>query len=205
MNNENFTERFKKIDFKKAIYPVISTVFFATIFITFFYSAKLLLVDINKVFFDINKDPSSLQIIEVNLDQYNLIAKKMNLNVQNREDYREQLQPEIKNEIATSTPSIPENVLDKKSIKIEILNSTKTKGLAAELKILLENRGFIVTKIGNQPLIEKITVIKIKDAINQSSIYGELLDIISQKYPSTTNQLLEDANEFDAIITIGNN
>jgi LCP family protein required for cell wall assembly len=51
----------------------------------------------------------------------------------------------------TSTVSNTETSLNivKSDIKIEILNSTKTKGLAANLKKELEQKGYIVDKIGD--------------------------------------------------------
>jgi polyisoprenyl-teichoic acid--peptidoglycan teichoic acid transferase len=48
---------------------------------------------------------------------------------------------------ATETKEV--NTIDKGDIKIEILNSTKTKGLASTLKNQLEQKGFEVDKIGD--------------------------------------------------------
>jgi LCP family protein required for cell wall assembly len=49
----------------------------------------------------------------------------------------------------TSTAGKEVNAIDKEDIKIEILNSTKTKGLASTLKNELEQKGFEVAKIGD--------------------------------------------------------
>ncbi len=166
---------FKNVKLKKIIYPIILGVFFIVVILIFIYSAKFLVNSINRSL-SLDVQYAESRIIKINLEKFYRIAKKMGIEISKLTIDDLQLtsdQQQISNNnlqettvVATTTAeTIPIVVeLDKKAVKISVLNSTKIKGLAGEIKTLLENNGFIVGAIGNYDSIQEKTFIKIKES-----------------------------------------
>lgn len=218
----NIQESIKKINFKKSAYPAISLLFFGIIALIFVYSIQFLLKNIDQAFLVINDNQIESQIIKVNLTDYYTIAKKFGIPIPTQEEIDnvqsattpinqptesvQQIQNSSTTESAvTSTIEIIASTSeqDKKTFVIEILNSTRTAGLASELKILLENAGFTISKTGNQTKTEEISLIKVKKSKLNSPFLTQIKEIVLTKYALGENQLLDETSTFDAIIVIG--
>lgn len=209
MNNfSNSFEKIKRLKLKQVVYPAIITVFITINVVLFAVTAKFLSSNINKAF-TVDEKTIEQKTTGIDMSNYFIIAKKMKLPIET-ETPAAQPTPETTDiqEATTTQEDQQENPVqveeNKTDLKIQILNSTKTKGLAGELKDILTNAGFIVGQTGNQEKTEKITAIKIKESKkNYDSSISELKTLISQKYAPGETQTLEENAEHDIVIVIG--
>lgn len=104
---------------------------------------------------------------------------------------------------STTTPKARE---DKTLLNISILNSTKTNGLAGNLKKTLEQNGYKNITAGNTETLNDHTVIKIGSSTKSQyeTTLKELLTILQAQYPNTA---IEEDNQLptgtDTQIIIG--
>jgi len=222
MDQKQLLEKFKSLEWKKLIYPAISGFFFIITLLLFLSGAKFLSNSINKTF---TVESSSIEsdLTRINFNNLDVVAKKLGIEIKSSETSTSPNptpvevpapQPEPppvsqnENEVAgpvAPTPAPTPAVEDKKSLKIEVLNSTKTAGLAGELKTLIENSGYVVEKTGNSSPVAETTSIKVK-AETQSAFptsVAELKQIVSSKYSSAAIDTLEPDSPYNIVITIG--
>ena len=196
----------KNLKFKKIIYPVIFGVFFIGVILIFIYSAKFLVSSIDKSL-SLDIQYASSRIIKIDFEKFYKVAKKMGIEISKSTIDEQQIDNNNLQEttvVATTTPEIIPIVseVDKTAVKISVLNSTKTKGLAGELKTILENEGFIVGAVGNYDPIQERTFIKIKESRKD---YNPLIKkVIEEKYQLADDQALNETDIYDIIIIIGN-
>jgi hypothetical protein len=104
--------------------------------------------------------------------------------------------------VATSpTPTI---TLNKATLKIQVLNGTEGKGVAAKARDALTAAGYSEISVGNAETSDyELTVISIKPS-KKAYLDGLKKDLEEAKYnlESETDNLTE-GNEFDAIVVIG--
>lgn len=207
-NNNNFKEKIKKLKPKGFIYPAVSAVFFAAILWTFISAAGFISKAINKIFTAGSEGAVESQIVKVDLDNYYLVAKKLGLNTEPPNEETPPVEtPAVETQQITTTtePIVPpqEEIIDKSAVKIQILNSSGVKGLAAELKTLFSDNGFTAVETGNQSKAEETTLLKIKAAKQNSRLAEELKNIVASKYSSVETQTLDEQSAFDAVVIIG--
>ena len=196
----------KNLKFKKIIYPVIFGVFFIGVILIFIYSAKFLVSSIDKSL-SLDIQYASSRIIKIDFEKFYKVAKKMGIEISKSTIDEQQIDNNNLQEttvVATTTPEIIPIVseVDKTAVKISVLNSTKIKGLADELKTILENNGFIVGAVGNYDPIQERTFIKIKESRKD---YNPLIKkVIEEKYQLADDQTLSETDVYDIIIIIGN-
>ena len=196
----------KNLKFKKIIYPVIFGVFFIGVILIFIYSAKFLVSSIDKSL-SLDIQYASSRIIKIDFEKFYKVAKKMGIEISKSTIDEQQIDNNNLQEttvVATTTPEIIPIVseVDKTAVKISVLNSTKIKGLADELKTILENNGFIVGAVGNYYPIQERTFIKIKESRKD---YNPLIKkVIEEKYQLADDQALNETDIYDIIIIIGN-
>lgn len=197
---------------RKFIYPSVLAILLAFIILILkeiiLFSGSVL----NEVFQD-NTTILENQLIKIDKENYRVVSNK--LGIQNPEQSlilpkvievnetvsstAELINAPSTSEVVTTSSSTPLNQKPKETFTIAILNSTKTKGLAGELKENLEKNSFAVIKIGNISSVNKGTVLRVKTG---SEDYAEeLLEIISNKYPVVKESDIDQ--EFDYIIIIG--
>lgn len=204
----NFFEKIKRLKLKQIVYPVIMAAFIALNAALFIMTAKFLSANINKAF-TVDEKTIEQETAGIDLPNYFIIAKKMKLPLETETSAAQPTPETINIQETTTIQETPQDNLvqmkkNKTDLKIQILNSTKTKGLAGELKDILTDAGFTVWQIGNQDETEKITAIKIKESKkNYDSSINELKTLISQKYALEEMQTLEENAEYDIVIIVG--
>ncbi len=194
-NNISLRESLKKLKLQDFVYPSVIVIFLCVTIIVFFFATQFISKNINRIF--TAEDVGKAQAL--NLDQYKLVAKKLNIVVAEEGVPVPEETTIIAPEAATSTPVVVS--LDKESITITVKNSTAKKGVAATLAKLLENDGFQKPKTGNESKLYATTTILLKES---KSSYGSLLlETVHKSYPSATLATAPETNAFDATIIIG--
>lgn len=205
---KNFLAKLKSVELKKLIYPSILGTFLLLALLLFIVSARFLSRNINRVF-SVDIDQAQAELTKVDLEKFTRVAKKLGIEVKVPEPLlQEKLLPEP---VATSTPAAADQILepeieapialDKTLLKIVVLNGTNQKGLAAGLKTLLEQNGFVVERAGNAEETQEETTLSIKESKKE---YASLLkETVSQKYELGTNEVLEEDKDYDALVVIG--
>lgn len=198
IKNNKIFEILKKMKMADFIYLSVLLLFVVTIVVIFFFVARFITRNINKVF--LSHDANSTQTL--NLVNYSLVAKKLNIPV-NIPDKNGVVSPPPVTPVETPTPPAIPTPLDKKVITINILNSTIQKGLASILAEVLMDAGFNTPKTGKQKELYSTTTILIKESKKD---YGPLiLEAIIKLYPKAvvaTDPIQEDKT-FDVTIIIG--
>lgn len=187
--------KIKNIKLKQIIYPLILIIFIAVAIIIFVISAKFLTNNINKAF-RIDEEIAKLGLIELNVSGFDLVSKKLTL------PPLPPPPPPPSPEPIKELPPPPPMIEDKASLKIAILNSTQTAGLAAGLRNELTKAGFLIEKVGDQKNIEATTLIKVKESKKNSNLINEIKDLVSKKYTPEI-QTLEEESLYDLVIIIG--
>lgn len=103
-------------------------------------------------------------------------------------------------DISVASDIIENADIIKSEIKIEILNSTKTKGLASEMKKELEKKGYIVEKIGNT----KDLNYNYSRVIDRKGDKKKLETLSSDTGISITDSDIDINYKYDITIIIGN-
>jgi cytoskeletal protein RodZ len=220
----------EKLRPKTLIYPAISILFIVIGLFLFFWLIKFISTSINKPF-SITDESVAEQVLKVNQDDLNQIKDRLNLdstniktsqpsetsepptNSETTPELTESLdtappteinQTENKqdqaNEPTQTEPSKPENL---KNLKIQILNGTKTTGIAGKLKTALESAGFTNITTGNGTATAT-TTIQITSTVSTDFPISikTLEDTVKQNYKPSPTQISNDLTA-DIIITIG--
>lgn len=209
--------KLKDIKLSKLVYPSISGLFILVALVLFIFSANFISKHINLALSD---GGSSGDILSLNKDDFEPIKNKLNIKINENVDVSNinqenapvesaEIKPEVPSieNIATTTASSTPPVApvitpeEKLALKISVLNSTKTSGLAAALKKILEESGFAVEKTGNSSPTLSGTVIKIKKG--KEKYKDAVTEALSSKYTISEFQELPESEPYDIVIIIG--
>ena len=201
--------KLKDVKLAKFVYPSISGLFIITALALFVFSANFISKHINKALSD---GDVSGGLLSLNKDGFEPIKKKLNIKIEENVAPQETA-PVLNNENASTTEvssasSTPPEATkveitpeEKLALKISVLNSTKTSGLAAGLKKILEESGFVVGKTGNTSPVLTETVIKIKKG--KEKYKDSIVSAISAKYSVNGFPELPENDPYDIVIIIG--
>jgi hypothetical protein len=192
-----------KIKIRIIAYPVATATFFIALALVFVFNLQFVTKSIDQAFYIPSQMEIESQIVRVNLEDYNLIIKKLNIATSTAAQNNT-----TTNSPATvaSTTTPPEVTLatttSKADLKIAIYNSTATNGLAATLNKSLVAAGFKTATTGSKSPLLPSTILKAKKNLSGSTILDEIRKIVSVKY-AVTDAVLDDNNQFDIEIVIG--
>lgn len=191
-------ESLKKIKAKDLIYSGILTFFIIVVGILFFISTRFISQNVNKVFS--TEGGESVQALD--LARYTLVAKKLGITVDassgNVEVPATTPSPIA---LATTTPAATTTILDKKTLTIEVRNSTAKKGVASTLAKSLESAGFANPATGNENTPFAVTTILIKES--KYDYAPLILAEVTKAYPDAITATTSESAAFDATIIIG--
>lgn len=103
---------------------------------------------------------------------------------------------------AVVVPSPVQVIVDKSTLKIQILNGSGIAGQAGKLGSLLEGAGYKNITIGNAAAVEANTRIEYASAVPQS-VRDEVVAIINKDFPSATAQEATQSAGYDLLVTLG--
>lgn len=193
---KNIQNKLSKISKRDLIYPGVIIVFFIIISIIFYVSVKFLTKNINDAFWGGSEVSTTL----LNTENYNIIAKKLNIETSNKNTNTSTLNNvSHAEEVETQQPSSP--IIDKNSVTITILNSTTKAGLAGALATQFKSIGFEQTTAGNESKAYTTTTIRIKESI--ATIGPTIIEEVKKTYPNTTIETAPETADFDVTIIIG--
>lgn len=203
-------------------YAVVFSLYIIALAILFFYSLRFLKQNINLLFLPIEKQNIEEKFTALDLENYHLLENKLALR-----SASSSTEAILDSEISTSTDlilgdeaemeigtgvsdSISEDITIsqdmanlQEDLKISIVNSTKTSGLAAKLKTSLENIGYLVSNISSQTKTENTSLIMIKNDIeNLSEAEIKLIEMVGNQYEIKKEGLPSDS-PYDIVIIIG--
>ena len=207
--------RLKEIKIRGLIYPSISGLFILIALMLFVFSANFISKHINLAL-EGSEAPGS--ILSLNKSDFEPIKNKLNIEINESAEVNQapaQINapietkttvietPLIENTGTTTISSAPEAITpeERASLKISVLNSTKTSGLAAVLKKVLEESGFVVEKTGNTSPALTETVIKIKKG--KEKYKDILVQAVSTKYSVSNFQEIPESDLYDIVVIIG--
>ncbi len=207
--------RLKEIKIRGLIYPSISGLFILIALMLFIFSANFISKHINLAL-EGGEAPGS--ILSLNKSDFEPIKNKLNIEINESAEVNQapaqvnapietkttatETLP-IENTGTTTISSAPEAITpeERASLKISVLNSTKTSGLAAVLKKVLEESGFVVEKTGNTSPALTETVIKIKKG--KEKYKDILVQAVSTKYSVSNFQEIPESDLYDIVVIIG--
>lgn len=107
-------------------------------------------------------------------------------------------------EAPTPSPT-PTPIINKESVKIQVLNGTGTPGQATKVAVTLKNSGYNLDnmKTGNSP--DNLTASSITSKAGFESVAADMKTVLSSDFPDieiSSSQLGTDS-EFDIVITTG--
>ncbi len=208
--------RLKGLEPRKLIYPSISGLFILLSLILFVLSANFVSRHVNRA---LDGDVTAGDILSLNKNDFEPIKNKLNIRITKAVSGEPGAPAEISPSPAPESPAIetpasetaasstpaPEIVAvtteEKAALKISILNSTKTSGLAAELKKVLEEKGFGVEKTGNYSPTISGTIIRIKTG--KEKFKEMVAEAVSQKYPVSGYEEIPESDPYDIVVIIG--
>lgn len=180
---------------KDLVYPGITLLFIIIVGVLFSFATQFITKNINEAFSgDIGTESSSL-----NMANYTIVAKKLGIEV----GVQKNIATHPASQIATTTETIAveiPHVLDKKSLTINILNSTTKKGVATTLAQTLESAGFSKATTGNEKKLYTTTTVFIKD--DKRAYSSLILEAMSKTYPDAIATTTTSGG-FDVTIIIG--
>lgn len=93
---------------------------------------------------------------------------------------------------------------DRALLSLAVYNTTKTNGLAAELKKLIEAGSYKVATTGSKPPTIEQTIIRIKNKYADSKFTQEIKQLVGTKYQVELKLIEDSSSAFDFEILIGN-
>lgn len=188
--NISIREALKKLKPQDFIYPGVIVVFLCVTIFVFFLATQFISKNINKIF--TSEDSGAVQAL--NLAQYKIVAKKLNIEVIVPQEAVASVPV-----IATSTPVVAAQ--GKHGITITVKNSTAKKGAATTLANALEVAGFSKPSTTNESKTYSETMIIIKeDALSSSPA---IVDEVKKLYPNAIATTTSNSALFDVTIIIG--
>lgn len=203
-NNTNFLKTLKKMKSSDYVYLGVLFIFIIIVIILFIYSTSFVVANVNKIFSQENVN----NIQSLNVDNYKLVEKKLNLPINSISENTNIEQPIIQINIPTEEiPNIPiVQEFNKQSVTLSITNSTNKKGVALVLAKKIEEAGFSMAFTGNEKKLYGTTTILIKESKKEYAPFIE--EVVLKSYPKAVTQIFkEDPSkvEFDVSIIIGKN
>jgi hypothetical protein len=199
--NTKFEKIMQKIKSPDFVYLGVIFVFFIIVIILFLYSTNFIVENMNKIFSSANDG----KVEALNVKNYSLIAKRLNLPIN---EGTENPQPTTSQNNPTVTPTTTETpavsapaVIDKKSITINVLNSTKKRGIAATLAKTLEDTGFSKATTGDEKKPYDLTTILVKES--KKEYKSSIEETVKGVYPKATVEINPETSSFDVVIIIG--
>lgn len=212
--NEEILKKFKNLKFKEIVYPIIMVLFLIIIASVFIVVAYSVASTINKIFNIEDKEIES-KIITFNVSDFEKLKKRLEISELDAVQLNQLLTPVV-NPVLSENPSVSlspspsistiplsPTELDKKNLKIQILNGVGEKGLAKIVKDFLEKDGFTVSDTRNADKTGyKNVVIKTKDSKKN---YIELIEteLVNNGYTIGAKENLLEKESYDMIIIIG--
>lgn len=185
-----------KVKPKDLIYPAIILFFIIIVGILFSIAIKFITKNFNDAFSGTIATERSV----LNMANYTIVAKKLGISI---ETQKNTITTATEETTATTTEDLiveTEEILDKKSITISVLNSTTKKGAAGILADALENDGFAKATTGNEKKQYATTTIFInEDKLEYEEI---ILDTVQKTYPNAV-ATTTSAGKSDVVIIIG--
>ena len=204
--NNKFSKILQRIQSPEFIYLGIIFIFFVIVLIVFLYSTNFVVNNVNKIFSTTDSGASQA----LNTENYLLAVKKLNLPTNTAEGNATApttATPPVETPpiVETNTPAVVETpqapTIDKKSITINILNTTSKKGVAAILAKTLENAGFSTATTGNDKKSYNLTTIIISE--NKKEYLPLLKEAVLASYPKVVTETIANKTDFDVTIMIG--
>lgn len=200
---KNLRATMSEVKPKDLIYPAIVLFFIVIIGIFFSIAIKF----ITKNFNDIFSGSIVTERNALNMANYTLVAKKLGISIEPQKSDIINVPEESVVTATTTTATITadiivetEEILDKKSITISILNSTTKGGTAGVLAQALEADGFAKATTGNEKEQYATTTIFInEDKLGYKEI---ILDTVQKTYPNAIITTTS-AGKSDVVIIIG--
>lgn len=198
-------EQLKQIKTKQIVYPALSLIFIIAVGVIFWKTISFISTAVNDSF-ALDTQAVEQGKLKIDLVTYYKVARKLNIPTPTPVPAGEEI-PEIQPDTevspspAPSSSAVPTPVL-RSDISISILNSTKTSGLANELKAKFSQAGFSVTKTGNQASLEPLTLIKVGPEVSEQ-MFNEIRTLVTEKYPGAVRRTLEASVDLDIEIVIG--
>lgn len=193
-------ERIRTIKLMDAFYPILLVIIVCVTIIAFFFATRSISKVLDMALSDSSSQGSSSLI---DMDALRLVAGKLGIDIVSivpQQPSAQQPAPSatnvqaLANNSATTTPTADE----KKMLKITVLNATKMRGLAAEMKSDFESHGYTVQKTGNANSTE--TIIQIKKSAEKFK--DDLVAIVKGKYPNPKIEILPESDTSDVIVSI---
>ena len=107
-------------------------------------------------------------------------------------------------EAPTPSPT-PTPIINKDSVKIQVLNGTGTPGQATKVAVTLKNAGYNLDnmKTGNSP--DNLTTSSITSKAGFESVAVDMKTVLSSDFPDieVSSSPLDISSEFDIVITTG--
>lgn len=188
-----------KVKSGKLTYPAI-TVAFAGIVLIFFIMTSNFITRSIKASLDLDYQSIESRLLKFDRENYLFVAKRLGIDTQVIEEA-----PKTPRD-AEPQPQEPALLPEEKSlIKISILNSTKTSGLASTLEKELETAGFAISNTSNQATIEQTTIIRLKQSASLAfpKSIEELKEIVDRTYEIGTGSTIPESEDYDIIVIIG--
>lgn len=204
MNNKE-TGQVKKIRTKNFVYISIMILILAMVIVAFFYSAKFIIRNINKVFTTNYNE----QIHVLDIPNYSLVQKKLNLPVNMPEENTLEentlestnIDQSIASEEKLEIVEIIDNGINKEDLKINILNGARKAGVASNMSKKISELGFKNITVGDSKIVYPLTTIFIKDTA--IPFQGEIEETVRKIYVKSTTKTNPENSDFDIVIIIG--
>lgn len=195
---EQFRAKFQDIKLTQVIYGAISFVLIVITVVLFTLSTRNISQLLNDA---IDSNDTSSGTLTLDMEDLDLVAHKLNITQTTGTTTAPvtPIQTPVVSAEATTTSAEP--ALNKNTLRISIQNSTKTPGLAAKMRTLLEKNGFSVSSTGNTNPEETGVVLKIKPS--KEAYRAPLRDALANTYQVTEVRELSESDANDAIIIIG--
>jgi hypothetical protein len=190
-------ESLKQIRPKDLIYSGILVLFMVIVGVLFFVSTRFISQNINKVFS--TEGAEGVQALD--LARYMLVAKKLGIEVSTPSE-GVAVPTAVIPTPTTLTPTVQAvATLDKKTLTIEVRNSTAKKGAASALAKSLTDAGFTTPATGNENTLYPATTILVKESKRD---YAPLiLAEVSKAYPDAVTATTTESAAFDVTVIIG--
>ena len=209
--NIKLSKILKKIKSPEFVYLSVLFIFFVIVLVLFINSVNFISENINKIFSPVNSGNSQA----INMESYALVTKKLNLPTNTAEnsptlniEAQTSTTPSTSTPTTTVTMATPEvplasvaPVLDKKSITINILNSTTKKEMSSTLAKALVGAGFSTATTGNEKSLYDLTTIIIADDKKEYS--PSIEEVVKKSYPEAIIKTTTETTKFDVTIIIG--
>lgn len=202
--NTNFLKTIKNMKSSDFAYLGVLFIFIIIVIILFIYSTNFVLSNINKIF----SQENTAYIQSLNIDNYKLVEKKLNLPVNSISENPIMQQPIIQIETPKieDIPSATVYEFNKQSVTLKIANSTSKKGVALILAKKIEETGFSMAFTENEKKQYTTTTILVKESKKEYAPFIE--EVVLKSYPKAITKFFKEDPakvEFDITIIIGIN